>query len=805
MIRSVHALLACLALTFVACQEDSSPTAERENDASMPDMTVDAAEPDATIDAEAPDMAAPDMAEGPCEANEDCDSGLCEDGVCVPTECAADGDCPQPMLQTCRDFECRDRCFQDRCLRGGICIDGACMPEECTVDGDCEGTDLCREGRCVEASPCETNEECAPDGRCLEGNCEPLTVCAGDGNCAADEICEDGLCRVREVCEERDECGEGQDCVAGRCVPFVCRGPADCEGGEVCRGGECVEPMIAEVSEVFILTRPRAMAIGERLRFRAVGVDLRGDVVAVDGFEWATEGPGVIDAAGELTAGPDLGAVSITASYASGDAPIVSAPVTIQVIDLAPAEGGRVRLTDAGTGLPIQGATVRIGDADLISDEDGQVLFEPDGPTTLSVFADGYEYLTLVDAAPTDLRITLAPRVVDNRVAGFTGTLDFDRVMQEGEVDLGLAGAAFAGGLTHIGIAALLGDIFNTPLNAGPVNFDLPLPGGLTLAAQVPILGRIDAKSDYFVTGGAGFQFGWAFAGRIDFNTLLALFGGGGGGGGGFNVGEVLAQLLPFFDRFNHGLRVDELVALPTRADEDDIDGDGDREEFVPDYDRFTTLDIEPGQAQRLRVGVDVPAPELPGEGSPVALVFAGTEVDGVGFIPLGISATDEGGLVAMRQAAPYGGLEVGEPVILSLAARFGGGNFLPGEISARMVRFEANLPGEVALPAFMAPPESPTWEPALRRVEAGVVDGADVHRVVFDGPLGRWNVYFAGVPEFTMPFPPDGSPDLSAGGTVRVEGLDLTVDFDALVGPGAGELPDIDQRTGGFSRAIAE
>lgn len=796
----------CLTLLAFACQEDTKPSGDTENDMlpDMADAAVAAVDAAIVIDAKVTDAATPDMA-GPCETNDDCESGLCEEGMCVPTECSGDNDCPAPMLQTCRDFVCRDRCLQDRCLRGGVCIDGACVPEQCTVDGDCEDGELCREGRCVEAQPCEENVDCEPDGRCIEGNCEPLTVCAGDRNCAEDEICDDGLCRPQPTCEERADCGEGLDCVAARCVPFVCRGPVDCGEGEVCRGGACVEPEVAAVAEVFILTRPRAINIGEQLQFRAVGVDLRGDVVAVDGFEWASEGPGVMEGA-TLTGGPEVGEVVITAAYDGSDGRIVSDPVAIQVIDLAPAEGGRVRLTDATTGRPIEGATVRVADEDMASDADGVVLFEADGPVTLSVFADGYAYLTLVEVNPTDLRLALEPRVVDDRVAGFTGTLDFDEVMQDGEVDLGLAGAAFTGGLTHIGFQALLGDIFNTEVNAGPANFDLPLPGGLTLAADVPILGRLEVKEDYYVTGGAGFQFAWAFAGRIDFNTLLALFGGGGGGGGGgFNVGQVLAQLLPFFDRFNHGLRVDELVALPTLPDADDIDGDGDDQELVPDYERFVSLDVEPAQPQQLRVGVDVPAPELPGDGTPVALVFAGTEVDGVGFVPLGISATDEGELIPMRQAAPYGGLEVGDPVILSLAARFGGGSFLPGEISARMARFDRNLPPEVALQSFLTPSEGATWDPALRRIDAGVVDGADVHRVVFDGPAGRWTVYFSGVPEFTLPFPPDGAADLSAGGTVRVEGLDLTVDFDDLIGPAAGELPDVDQRTGGFSRAIAE
>ncbi|MEZ4472076.1 MAG: hypothetical protein R3F60_15040 [bacterium] len=430
--------------------------------------------------------------------------------------------------------------------------------------------------------------------------------------------------------------------------------------------------------------------------------------------------------------------------------------------------------------------------------------FPDAGPATVSVFSPRHDYVTLVDTALTDLRLAVEPRSSNARVAGFTGQPDFDRVEGAGEVELGLAGATLAGGVTRISLGAILGQIFQVPVSAGPLNFDLPLPGGLTLAAEVPFLGQLRIKDDYFVTADAGFQFAWSFAGRIDFGTLAGLF--QGGGGGGFNVGRVLATLLPFFDRFNHGLRVDALNALPRLADANDVDGDGDREELVPDYDRFPVLNIEPAQAQRLRVSVEVADPgTIQGEGTAVALLLAGSDVDDVGFVPLGLSSADAAATIAMRQAAPYGGLEVGQPALLALAARFGGGNFLPEGVSGRVVRFNGALPPEVSLGAFLALPEAPTWDAALRRVGAGAVDGATVHRAVFAGPAGRWTVWFDGAPEATLPFPPDGQADLAAATDVRVEGLLLSGEFAELVGPGGGDLTDVDRRTRAFSRDAAQ
>ncbi|MEZ4472075.1 MAG: hypothetical protein R3F60_15035 [bacterium] len=309
-----------LALVATACVEDPSPKNEGETDEGViADATPDAA-PDAAIpDAAVPDMAVlpPDMGGMSCMEDVECGpGGTCADGVCQPPECRMDGDCPAPMLQACRDFVCRDRCLGNNCIRGGICIDGACVPEQCVVDGDCAEGELCRGGRCVEAQPCENNAECAPDGRCIDGNCEPLTICAGDRNCAADEICVEGRCQPQPTCEARADCGEGEDCVGARCVPFVCRGEGDCPEGEVCRAGACAAPVVAEVAEV-VITRPRSLDVNATLQLRAVGLDERGDIVAVAGFEWAAEGAGAVDDAGLLTAGAAAGEVSVTAAYAA--------------------------------------------------------------------------------------------------------------------------------------------------------------------------------------------------------------------------------------------------------------------------------------------------------------------------------------------------------------------------------------------------------------------------------------------------------------------------------------------------------
>ena len=761
----------------------------------------------------APDVEpAPDAAPvgPPCDAPEDCEPGaVCEGSFCSEPACRADGDCGNP-LQACRLGECRDRCLgPNTCFRGGICIDGACMPPECADGDDCDDGELCRDDRCVEASPCEGPDDCDADSSCVEGNCEPLPGCVGDRQCAADEICEGGRCRPQVGCETREACGDNEDCVGGRCVPFVCRGDADCGDGEVCNAGLCLAPEAVDVATIEILTRPRTLVVGQGIALRAVALDLRGDIVATRGFTWEASEPEIIDIDAETgiaIAGPGTGAVTVRAGFGDADDRIWSEPVMLAVVELAePAEGWRVRVIDRDTGAPVVGAVVDAGDLEGVADEAGIVTFDDlEAPATVSVYAEAYDYVTIVGAQAGALLVPLVPRSDDEMVAGFTGGIDFSQVSTAGEVQVGLAGGSFAEGMTQIDLASFIGELFTVNFSAGPIDVDIPVPGGMTLAAEVPIVGAISLKDEYFVTQAPGFRLGWSIAGRIDIGAVAGLF----GGGGGFDVGRVLTIVIPFFERFEHGLRIaPDLVALPRRADEDDVDGDGDSAELLPDYDRFPSLEMEPDQTQALRIAVDVP--ELPdlGDGTEVALVFAGVDVDGVGFVPLGLSSASEGGRLAMRAAPPYGGLQIGEPAVLAMAGAFGGGNLLPRDVSVRIARHPDRLPADVTFVGdFMDLPAEFGWDAAFRELSGEPVDGVAMHRVEFRGGAGRWTIWFAAgaEPTVTLPFPPDGYPDLAAGDQVRFDAIELGpgADFRSLLSEGGpGDLADVDRFATGFSR----
>ena len=219
-------------------------------------------------------------------------------------------------------------------------------------------------------------------------------------------------------------------------------------------------------------------------------------------------------------------------------------------------------------------------------------------------------------------------------------------------------------------------------------------------------------------------------------------------------MGRVLAVLLPFFDQFEHGIQaVPELEGFSPVADVDDRDQDGDRRELIPDYDQFPRIDLQPSQAQSLRLAVDMP-PVFDTEGDPIALILAGVEIVDVGFVPLGLSATQEGGLIPMRMAPPYQGLQAGDYVVVALSARFN--NRIPRDISGVMQRF-SRLPEEVNLGENFMIPEPQGGNPP-RRLTPEIPTDADLLRVSFRGGVGRWVIYFGSEAPDTVRLPSLGT-----------------------------------------------
>ena len=798
-------LIVCTSLVGTGCDDSQiDPQRETETDAMLPDVDMDEVGDQALPD----DMTLPvDQEVSSCEADGDCDSGRCEDGECV-LECTAPSDCPG-QFSDCRSGRCYNRCFgPGTCFRGGVCLNGICVEEQCEEDSDCEEGRLCRGQLCVLPEPCQSDDECSSTERCLEGNCETLSGCGGDLNCAEDEICVNSRCSPVAQCQESGDCPDGEDCIAGRCVPGLCRGNIDCEMGQICEAGECIDPPMVQVARVFILNTPRSLLIGQSIELRAVALDEAGQIVSTGGFTWRVE-PGVIgsiDDEGFFEAGPQAGEASVYATWSSDDGTLVidSDPLILPVTEPLPPveEGWRVRVADGSTGEPLSGISVYVDQEVYITDLEGIVTFDNNSDRlSFTAMAPGYDTVTVVGISERGVYLPLNPLSDDSVIAGYTGELDFSNVRNNGQVEIGLAGAAFSDGLSQISLFDLLGQLFFTEVDVGPINATVPLPGGLVIKANVPFLGDFQLKDSYAVIAREGFQLGWSFGGRIAITTVLGLL-----EGQRISVGRVLGVLLPFFDQFEHGIQsIPELLGYPPIPDTEDIDDDGDRRELIPDYEQFPEINLSPDQTQSLRLAVNLP-PVFDREGDPIALILTGVDIVDVGFVPLGLSATQDGGIVPMRMAPPYQGLQVGDYVVVALSARFN--NRIPRDIAGLTQRF-SRLPEQVNLPEFMSPPELSYWEPAFRRLSPEIPGEADLLRVSFRGGVGRWVVYFGSeAPDIVrLPFPVDPeTPDLTVGLDVRFDAIDLGsgMTLNELVGEGGrGDLLQLDRFVDRFSRRV--
>ncbi len=742
-----------------------------------------------------------------CDDDDGCtDERICENGFCSEPICEADGDCGS-MLQACRDGRCRDRCLgPGTCIRGGICVDGACMPPECNVKEDCgDPLKTCEGGACIDVDPCQGDEDCDDVSRCIDQVCEPLPVCGGDRNCDDNEICQDGRCREQGVCDNEEQCGDAEDCIGGRCVPFVCRGHADCDEGTECRGGECLPPLDVPISEIIILSRARTLFPDQEVQLRAIAVDAAGDIVATNGFVWESSEAGVVgvdEATGLATAGDQAGASEIRAGMADAAGEVLrSEPLTLTVAVIEDVEGVRVRVTDSLTGTPIPGASVVSGALSGATDDRGIAVLAEVG-AAVTVFAAGHDTVTIVGTELDAIHVPLRPRQDARSQAGFTGEISFDDVTTEGPLQLGLAGASLSSGFTHFDLNGLVGEVFNTRVEAFGQAIDLPLPGGLTLKGELPLIGYTEVKTDYYALADPGFRVAWSFAGNMEVGELMQM-----AMGGGFDVGTALTTLLPYFETFEHGVRsAPDVVALPRIVDEDDVDSDGDVQEMVPDYDRFPVRDQTPDHAQQLRVSINVPAPPPGrGQGTDATLVFAGTDVEGIGFVPLGVTASVEAETIATKMAAPHSGIQGGTYAVTAISARID--QELPREVSALVARHD-RLPAEVNLgERFLPYPAGAEWDDAERVMSGVGVDGASAHRAVLESEEGRWTIWFVGESlTAALPASPEGVTDQAGGASPRFEALllsdDMSVD-DLLAEGGLGDLADVDSFATGFSRIL--
>lgn len=169
-----------------------------------------------------------------CVDISDCSLGsVCTAGKCVPRldnfDCAIDLDCETGI---CENNVCVAGCRDDAgCGANQVCIGNQCKTAECESSTDCGPGERCVSRICVDVTQCtQVGQECDPQNI---KNSEGFT-CVDQGNgpvCAL--LCEERLFCENDLALKRvPACPQGSVCQGGACLPSNCdplRVNADCD------------------------------------------------------------------------------------------------------------------------------------------------------------------------------------------------------------------------------------------------------------------------------------------------------------------------------------------------------------------------------------------------------------------------------------------------------------------------------------------------------------------------------------------------------------------------------------------------
>ena len=664
-----------------------------------------------------------------------------------------------------------------------------------------------------------------PTANCAEG-CK----CTSSAQCDAGFVCQmdlaEPVCRKVVTCTSRQDCVTNDarcsgataiqcDCVKGQCQQLVCSADAQCAQGTKCINGSCETPQAADsTTTCTILTQPTVTRQGQTVQFAAQAKNANGAIVAGQSFTWASSATDKAAVAANtdsafatVTGGATSGTTDITCKVVGGSA-TASAAVTITNFADVAAGHARVLVLDEATGQPLQGATVRVVDAggtakpDATTDAGGVVDVDITGqtpPQAIHVFHNSYKWVSVYGAGKSDLLVSVAPIADETKAGGFRGEFDFSKIPNPGEVELGIAGASIPGSLINMDFTTLIGEMLTRRIKIGSlVDENIPLPSGITLT-----LSGEKVKGDYQPFGVPGKRVAWGLGGKVPIAELIRiltpLLSGGTVSVDTLPIGQLLAQIMPFFDSFRHGIKADiDITALDKVLDDGsviknplgsasgtpwpDYDLDQDTTDKVANYQNFPRHDIQLTQPMQLSTSLTPPMLPLI-KASPATyldgvIAIAGALVPGRGLVPLGLGAavdaaaqgdTPNGWIdtdyqtpgdqktMNMKFASKHSGIEAGKYLILMLSLSLDFSDQRSNSLSGFVVfpDVTSGFPASVTLPSAFLKLAKGSYNFTTRAMNLTETDAAKTFlRADFTDGDKEWHVYFNGT-AFTLPTPP--------------------------------------------------
>lgn len=766
--------LGIFSFLFVACGGDSGDG----------NTTTDTVGGDVTLaDNEAPTCKNENEA---CdEQNKCCDQYTCVEGKCVA--CLKSG-------ESCfEDNECCQSPNAQWCNFDGVCAKCEKVGGSCNIDDDC-----CPAAKGQKPIICKSDKKCG-------------SICQSDKDCEAEsKICDlvSGEC-VAPACSSDSECAP-KKCVAGKCADFT-------ETPDKCA-------ITSKVSTIYK---------GQKIQLHAIAY--KGNtIIPWQTFTWTSSVPAsvAVDENGVITGGDAAGVSKISAKVGS-----IDCDNTLSVKNLLPTDSGNVRVIvlDQKTQKPVADATVVVGDKTPIVTDATGVAEVVSSPADVHVFHADYAYVSVIGANKSDYVIYLPPKQNIDKAGGFRGKFDFSQLKYH-SIELGIAGCSVAGDLLNFDLNTIVGEMLVEHIvltEPTAVDECISLPSGLVATAKKYGINDLIPKN-YRVACEEGFRSAWGLGGGLsdsEITSLISLLSPIISSGEDLNIGQLLASILPLFNKFSHGsasaLKVDLIDTIPTPMGEGNCkDKPISDKPKIPDFDKFPQINMTLSMKLLLKSIFDMPTlPKLHDKFFGGVIGLGAMYIPEMGVVPMGITAgtdtddpktTGDGkinkpvnnpdnlvdGQLMLRMAPAYNGFETNKYVYAFLAIdfnNFGGGteNAITAIIKmADKVEKSYNLASE----NFLTFPESDSYfDRANKKIKTAAVNGATFYRYAVETENGNgWFIYLAKEKvgtEITLPDVPSGFSGIKSDSDLTIHSIQLLDGwtFDDIVTTGGkGSMADL-------------
>jgi len=470
----------------------------------------------------------------------------------------------------------------------------------------------------------------------------------GDGGSRA-QVCISQICVP--TCANAGQCTSGQVCEDGICAPPACGTAGECGPGQLCSGGTCqTAPVASDVASCSIAPGYAVVSQGKAVQLAAVVKNAAGAAIPFTAT-WSATGAGSVSAAGLVTSSA-AGDIDVTANAGgktcAGKVVAYAANTTAGTV--------RVVVINQFDKKPVAGATVVLDTTATKTTTDAQGVASfagvAAGAHSAHVFADGYDYVSIVNTTNIDILAPLFPYSETTNRSGFAGRLlpkcpqsnpncgeqTFADLAVQGEaLHLAFFGSAIPSSPIDIGITTLIGQLRPVAITLAGRTINVDLPSGLVIGVQDTMF---DTEK-YTIYSEAGMSALWGLGGNLNLTAVLqALSPILQGGTTNIDAGALLAQLLPLVGKLQAGQIVG--TTPPPNA--------------TPPT--FTSLSVPLNTALRLRTTLKLPdLPKQDGEFLGAAAAIGGLRAYPIGFVPTGLtaglSATDTAGKNTAKTVDP--------------------------------------------------------------------------------------------------------------------------------------------------------